>query len=120
MSLYDRGFPRLHAKPMDLLCESVAPYMHDYLPHQLITAERGVLNTNVLDELGGNAGRPWAPNPPAPHPAPLGSKACAYCLGDHNTSQHPADEPTTQPCPKCRQPHALVGSRWATPYPAGS
>eukprot|EP00873_Tetraselmis_striata_P011141 jgi/Tetstr1/431405/TSEL_021095.t1 len=35
-----------------------------------------------------------------PNPAPWGPKACAYHLGDHRTSQHPAEEPITQPWPK--------------------
>eukprot|EP00873_Tetraselmis_striata_P009435 jgi/Tetstr1/429699/TSEL_019594.t1 len=81
-----------------------------------------ILNLIWLDELRGNAGRPRAHNPlascqPDPSPAPSDPKACAYCLGDHKTSQHPADKPITQPCSKCRMPHALVGNL-ATPCPA--
>eukprot|EP00873_Tetraselmis_striata_P025475 jgi/Tetstr1/445739/TSEL_033387.t1 len=97
--------------------------MHDDLQRQLISAARNLLNTNWMDELRGNAGRPRAQNPhaaarPNPNPAPLGPKACANCPGDHKTCQHPADEPITPPCPKCHQSHALVG-KLATPYPTG-
>eukprot|EP00873_Tetraselmis_striata_P044064 jgi/Tetstr1/464328/TSEL_009129.t1 len=122
LCLDDQWYPQLKAKQMELLHKGAAPHMHDDLQRQLISAARGNLNTSWLDELRGTMSRPHAQHPAAPdrtnpNPAPSVPKACAYCLGDYQTSQHPAEEPITQPCSKCRQPHALVG-KLATPCPA--
>eukprot|EP00873_Tetraselmis_striata_P028641 jgi/Tetstr1/448905/TSEL_036131.t1 len=124
LCLFDQWYPQLKAKQMELLHKGAAPHLHDDLQRQLISAARGNLNTSWLDELRSTMSRPHAQHPPAPgrtnpNPAPSVPKACAYCLGDYQTSQHPAEEPTTQPCPKCRQPHALVG-KLATPCPAAN
>eukprot|EP00873_Tetraselmis_striata_P027797 jgi/Tetstr1/448061/TSEL_035361.t1 len=123
LCLFDQWFPQLQAKQLELLHKGAAPHLHDDLQRQLISAARGNLNTSWLDELRGTMSRhhaqhPHAPSRNNPNPAPSIPKACAYCLGDHKTSQHPAEEPITQPCPKCRHPHALVG-KLATPCPAG-
>eukprot|EP00873_Tetraselmis_striata_P000781 jgi/Tetstr1/421045/TSEL_012090.t1 len=102
LCLFDKWFPQ--AKQPELLHKGAAPHLHDDLHRQLISAARGNLNTSWLDELRGTMSRPHAQHPTAPcrtnpNPAPSGPKACAYCLGDHQTSQHPAEEPITQPCP---------------------
>eukprot|EP00873_Tetraselmis_striata_P014881 jgi/Tetstr1/435145/TSEL_000230.t1 len=122
LCLNDQWYPQLKAKQMELLHKGAAPHLHDDLQRQLISAARGNLNTSWLDELRGTMSRPHAQHPAAPdrtnpNPAPSVPKACAYCLGDYQTSQHPAEEPITQPCSKCRQPHAPVG-KLATPCPA--
>eukprot|EP00873_Tetraselmis_striata_P009219 jgi/Tetstr1/429483/TSEL_019390.t1 len=113
LCLFDQWFPQLQAKQLELLHKGAAPHLHDDLQRQLISAARGNLNTSWLDELRGTMSRPHAQHPHAPsrnnpNPAPSIPKACAYCLGDHKTSQHLAEEPITQPCPKCRHPHALL------------
>lgn len=120
--MFDQWFPRrVQAKQLDMLREGVAPHVHGDFQRHLISTARGLLNTNLLDELRGTAG-PGAstpPNPGRPNPnsAPLDPKTCAYYLGDHKkTSHHPADKLITEPCPECRHPHALVGEL-ANPAP---
>eukprot|EP00873_Tetraselmis_striata_P039280 jgi/Tetstr1/459544/TSEL_004909.t1 len=113
LCLFDQWFPQLQAKQLELLHKGAAPHLHDDLQRQLISAARGNLNTSWLDELRGTMSRPHAQHPHAPsrnnpNPAPSIPKACAYCLGDHKTSQHPAEEPITQPCPSSPLPALLL------------